>query len=125
MRWLLAALLLLAFAAACGSGGSSQSGVYIALGDSLSAGVGASDRAATAFVPLVHQSLGEGFQLLNLGVSGHTSKDLIEEQLDQAVTEIKQRNGDDDPTMTSSWSAWRSEERRVGKECRSRWSPYH
>ena len=22
-------------------------------------------------------------------------------------------------------SYWRSEERRVGKECRSRWSPYH
>ena len=22
-------------------------------------------------------------------------------------------------------TAWRSEERRVGKECRSRWSPYH
>ena len=22
-------------------------------------------------------------------------------------------------------SLWRSEERRVGKECRSRWSPYH
>ena len=22
-------------------------------------------------------------------------------------------------------SMWRSEERRVGKECRSRWSPYH
>ena len=24
-----------------------------------------------------------------------------------------------------SIAAWRSEERRVGKECRSRWSPYH
>src|SRR5258707_15761567 len=24
-----------------------------------------------------------------------------------------------------SWTALRSEERRVGKECRSRWSPYH
>ena len=24
-----------------------------------------------------------------------------------------------------SWIAFRSEERRVGKECRSRWSPYH
>src|SRR3712207_6893235 len=24
-----------------------------------------------------------------------------------------------------SWVAQRSEERRVGKECRSRWSPYH
>ena len=23
------------------------------------------------------------------------------------------------------WDATRSEERRVGKECRSRWSPYH
>ena len=22
-------------------------------------------------------------------------------------------------------NGWRSEERRVGKECRSRWSPYH
>src|ERR1017187_7285055 len=26
---------------------------------------------------------------------------------------------------TSTTSAHRSEERRVGKECRSRWSPYH
>src|SRR2546427_13151886 len=27
---------------------------------------------------------------------------------------------------TLSWDCWsRSEERRVGKECRSRWSPYH
>src|SRR6266705_1013309 len=27
---------------------------------------------------------------------------------------------------TVPWpAAWRSEERRVGKECRSRWSPYH
>ena len=24
-----------------------------------------------------------------------------------------------------SWHLFRSEERRVGKECRSRWSPYH
>ena len=24
-----------------------------------------------------------------------------------------------------TWSPDRSEERRVGKECRSRWSPYH
>src|SRR2546426_6584952 len=25
----------------------------------------------------------------------------------------------------AAWQALRSEERRVGKECRSRWSPYH
>ena len=28
-------------------------------------------------------------------------------------------------TFLRTCSAWRSEERRVGKECRSRWSPYH
>src|SRR2546430_11454381 len=27
--------------------------------------------------------------------------------------------------LPSTWSSSRSEERRVGKECRSRWSPYH
>src|SRR3712207_3101876 len=27
--------------------------------------------------------------------------------------------------LDQSHIAWRSEERRVGKECRSRWSPYH
>ena len=29
------------------------------------------------------------------------------------------------PTVTSTMFFSRSEERRVGKECRSRWSPYH
>ena len=27
--------------------------------------------------------------------------------------------------VTERGEEWRSEERRVGKECRSRWSPYH
>ena len=29
--------------------------------------------------------------------------------------------------LLKAWQSWgeRSEERRVGKECRSRWSPYH
>ena len=31
----------------------------------------------------------------------------------------------DKTTMQSFLSMPRSEERRVGKECRSRWSPYH
>ena len=28
-------------------------------------------------------------------------------------------------TLVSTFFGYRSEERRVGKECRSRWSPYH
>ena len=31
----------------------------------------------------------------------------------------------DDIWKVSGFSSRRSEERRVGKECRSRWSPYH
>ena len=30
-----------------------------------------------------------------------------------------------EPDPTDSYKNFRSEERRVGKECRSRWSPYH
>ena len=30
-----------------------------------------------------------------------------------------------DPYSVNSVYSYRSEERRVGKECRSRWSPYH
>src|SRR5260221_10708873 len=33
-------------------------------------------------------------------------------------------NGNNLPTVARD-PVWRSEERRVGKECRSRWSPYH
>ena len=30
-----------------------------------------------------------------------------------------------DYVAIDGWAHYRSEERRVGKECRSRWSPYH
>ena len=30
-----------------------------------------------------------------------------------------------EPPFHANWGGKRSEERRVGKECRSRWSPYH
>src|SRR5438876_2973701 len=37
--------------------------------------------------------------------------------LNQSLTNV--------PSILSHFSSSRSEERRVGKECRSRWSPYH
>ena len=36
-----------------------------------------------------------------------------------AISEMNEDGGDDSDLLS------RSEERRVGKECRSRWSPYH
>ena len=35
------------------------------------------------------------------------------------------RSQDKAPEILRSMAVRRSEERRVGKECRSRWSPYH
>ena len=94
----------LVFAVACSSGGSgagdgpAANGIYVALGDSLSEGVGASDQTATAFVPLVHDGLGEGWELVNLGEAGDTSAQLIGHgHLDEAIALIEAGKSDDDP----------------------------
>ena len=72
--------------------------LYIALGDSLSYGVSASDRLTTAFVPLVHAALPSGTGLLNLGHSGDDSAEIMSHgHLDQAIAEITRRNGDSNP----------------------------
>ncbi len=71
--------------------------LYIALGDSLSYGVSASDRFTTAFVPLVHAALPAGTGLLNLGHSGDDSEEIMRHgHLDEAISEIINRNGDSD-----------------------------
>ncbi|MEX0801471.1 MAG: GDSL-type esterase/lipase family protein [Dehalococcoidia bacterium] len=80
------------------NGDATPNGVYIALGDSLSEGVGASDQTATAFVPLVHDGLGEGWDLVNLGEAGDTSAQLIGHgHLDEAIALIEAGKSDDDP----------------------------
>ncbi len=100
---LLLSVLSLVALSACGSGEGSESVpgsfTYIALGDSLSAGMGASDPGATGFVSLVQQSFAEDVELLNLGHSGDTSQELLDHgHLDEAIAEIEERNGDDDET---------------------------
>jgi lysophospholipase L1-like esterase len=76
--------------------GRINTSLYLALGDSLSAGVGASVYAEKGFVPLIHDALGPEFALLNLGIAGDTSTQMLEEgTLARAVTEIEQRNHDD------------------------------
>src|SRR3712207_8662801 len=45
-----------------------------------------------------------------------------------AVVDHRNTSGfgkDDKPPLVAIYTGHRSEERRVGKECRSRWSPYH
>ena len=45
-------------------------------------------------------------------------RDAAKARLPRAVFEFVDRSTEDEIAL-------RSEERRVGKECRSRWSPYH
>ena len=42
-----------------------------------------------------------------------------------SLVRAKGRGGEQNLVATTYWVDTRSEERRVGKECRSRWSPYH
>lgn len=77
---------------------SADEPLYIALGDSLSEGVGATDPGSKAFVPFVHQGLGDGVGLINLGESGDTSAQLLSHgHVDAAVAEIEKRKKDGDP----------------------------
>jgi lysophospholipase L1-like esterase len=69
--------------------------LYIALGDSLSYGNGASDRNTTAWVPIVRQTLGADWALMNLGIPGYTSADLLNKgEVSTATSEIVRRKRD-------------------------------
>ena len=76
-------------------------------------------RAASAGDTLIESMLAKAFSAMAAGVRNHAS-DFLPSGLfarDKHTAEMRERlNGM--PTT-------RSEERRVGKECRSRWSPYH
>ncbi len=73
---------------------------YLALGDSLGVGVGASDPATTGYVPLFRdfleseRGLDTDLFLNNLSIGGATSSSLISQQLSAAVAELEDRNGD-------------------------------
>lgn len=98
----LAALLLLSLLLApslslARAGTEQETPKYIAIGDSLSFGLGASEPNKTGFVALVHDALEEsdrfassGIGLVNLSVPGATSPDLLQTggQLQLALNEI-------------------------------------
>ena len=69
--------------------GDGSGGVYLALGDSIAAGSGASNAGSTSYVALVRDALrasyGETVEMESLAVPGHTTQNLIDQQLPEAA----------------------------------------
>jgi lysophospholipase L1-like esterase len=71
--------------------------LYLSVGDSLAAGIGATDPTRGGWAPLVALAL-PGYDFVNLGIPGDDSDELLNEgQLDDALAEIFSREGDGDP----------------------------
>ena len=63
---------------------------------------------------------------LTAGAAGLTVFPFFGSTLETPLEEINHSFIDaSNDTSEAFWEGVRSEERRVGKECRSRWSPYH
>src|SRR5699024_8685825 len=77
--------------------------------------------------------VGSGDLLSDLNAAGLHFEALVvrdlriySQPLDAEVTSWRDANGNEvDAIVSAGPNTWRSEERRVGKECRSRWSRYH
>src|SRR3990170_56756 len=99
---LLAAFVSLALRAPAPAA-AKEAPAYIAIGDSLAFGVGASDPASGGYVALTYETLrsseryrDRGLELVNLGLPGATSSDLLLPggQLERALSEIRERQED-------------------------------
>src|SRR3989441_953674 len=95
------------------------------LGQALDAGEAAAQltmhaAAVDAVVPL-HQDLGDIVIARVLEVSKHPNAD----RLTLCRVDVGGTDGPVEVVCGAPNVQARSEERRVGKECRSRWSPYH
>jgi len=100
---LLAAFLSLAILAPAAPAAAKETPAYIAIGDSLAFGVGASDPATGGYVALTYATLrssdrysDRGLELINMGVPGATSSDLLLPggQLERALKEVRDRQED-------------------------------
>ena len=63
----------------------------------------------------------------DLGIRMEAKIEKMQEMFNKDLEELKNKQTEMNNTITEMKNTLqgRSEERRVGKECRSRWSPYH
>ena len=99
MRFLFGATLLVSalLASACSARAQPRSLTYVAIGASDAVGVGASDPETTGWVPRLAAHLGPNVHVVNLGVSGSTLSQALQEQLGPAI--------DAQPDVVTVWLA--------------------
>src|SRR4051812_4214797 len=122
-KWLAAATVgaLALGVSACGSSSSSSSSTGSAVASSSGSVSATLNGSGSTFAAPIYQQLGSELKSKGLTInyqavgSGQGISDLTNKSTMFAGS---------DPPMKPEEIA-RSEERRVGKECRSRWSPYH
>ncbi len=88
------------------TGGEDGPEIYLALGDSLAANVGAArpqDGYVSRFHSYLERQTGRTLGLLNLGVSGESSISITKRQLPDALAEIERRKNDGDPNTRVSF----------------------
>ena len=95
MRYLLLAIVLVT--AACGVQAQPKPLTYVAIGASDAVGVGASNPETEGWVPRFGAHLGSNVRLVNLGVSGSTLSQALQEQLGPAL--------DAQPDVVTVWLA--------------------
>ena len=71
---------------------------------------------------IVSPVLPEGVKNYLIDIDGTIGDDIPNEEPERMITA---KHYPDALKTINNWYKERSEERRVGKECRSRWSPYH
>jgi lysophospholipase L1-like esterase len=66
---------------------------YVAIGASDTAGVGVEDPAHEAWVNVLAQALPQPVEVLNLGISGATALDAVEQELPPALQALQEKSG--------------------------------
>src|SRR5262245_52347400 len=97
MRWLALSLPLLLLAACAPTAAPSKPLTYVAIGASDAVGIGARDPETEGWVPRLAARLPPERRVLNLGVSGSTLRQALDEQLGPAL--------DAQPDIITVWLA--------------------
>ena len=82
-------------------------------------------RVSVLTTPVLPRAVSQEKKISLINTDENMLNKILENQIQQYIKRIVHHNQMAFTPGVQGWFSIRSEERRVGKECRSRWSPYH